>query len=675
MSKGALWVVVVSVGFLGCKGTDPGSDPDAGSNTDPDAGPMFPVEHPRIYLNDANVARLRAALATPTAAAARFKDTVDRAVGGADIYAFDAWNAALLSQLEEDPASCAWAVAEVDAWVTAEEALITGGQRAQVAGDSYLEVGGYIGNLALVYDWCFDQTSEAQRARWITYANQAVWNVWHHEDATWGGQAYPWSGWSVDNPVNNYYYSFLRATMLLGLATRGENPDADTWIAKFRDEKIAQQLVPTFIAQVADGGSREGTGYGTAMASLFHLYDLWQATTGENIANLTPHARASMPWLIHSTVPTLDRLAPIGDHARDQTAALFDYHRNFLQILATIYRDDPWARIVRGYLANSSVPQMSQRFMAWSDFLYEDPTMEPAPLSMVWPAYHASGTGYVFARSGWGTDATWLEMSAGPYTESHAHRDQGQLLVYKREWLAYDANISSSSGIVQDEEAHNLVVLHRGSNLVRMMEGAGPARLHSLRDEPDLAHMAGDLAPAYPASAGVVRDEREVVFIKPNTIVVFDRIEGAAAQGALTAQWQLNSPIQPTAAAASAQINGSQSTLRVFSVVPGGTPAVAPLSQSIAECGSGYQLSWSQTQSGATYFLTVLSLDNDVTAATASNASGQRGVELTLSLGRSALVRFNETAWGGSVELRPSGGEVRNVTLDATVAELPLLVP
>ena len=151
--------------------------------------------------------------------------------------------------------------------------LINSNQRATVAYDSYLEVGPTIGNVAMVYDWCRSAMTDAQRARWRAYANQAVWNVWNHQSARWGATSSAWTGWSVDNPSNNYYYSFLQATMLLGLATHGENAQAQDWIHKFRTEKIQGQLVPTFTRDLQGGGSREGTGYGTALMNLWQLYD------------------------------------------------------------------------------------------------------------------------------------------------------------------------------------------------------------------------------------------------------------------------------------------------------------------------------------------------------------------------------------------------------------------
>ena len=181
-------------------------------------GPMFADDHPRIYLQR-NRDRLAAQVAANDPAWTRFKRIVDLQLDGSDIYAFQAWYAALVGKLTDDPRYCAAAVAQIDEFVSAEEAKIAAGERPDVAFDSYLEVGPLIGDLALTYDWCFDAASARQRTRWVTYANQAVWNVWHAEEANWGGTVFPWSGWSIDNPSNNYYYSFLRATMQIGRAS------------------------------------------------------------------------------------------------------------------------------------------------------------------------------------------------------------------------------------------------------------------------------------------------------------------------------------------------------------------------------------------------------------------------------------------------------------------------
>ncbi len=598
----------------------------------------------------------------------RFKQTVDSAVGGANVYGFSSWNAALMRHVTGTTSYCTWAVANVDAFVTSEETLISANQRATVAGDSYLEVGDFIGNLALVYDWCFAQTSTTQRTRWIAYANQAVWNVWNYTQARWGTTTYAWSGWSIDNPVNNYYYSFLRATVLLGLATYGENAQALQWLNQFRIAKIQNQLVPTFQRDLQGGGSREGTGYGTAMRSLFELYDLWEATTAERLVDLTPHARQSSLYLVHSIVPTLDRLAPIGDHARDSTAALFDYHRGYGLALAKLYRGTPEAGVVIDLFNRSSVPQVSQTFQRWVDFMYQ-PGQAPKPIGDLHPTYYGSGTGHVFARSGWTTDATWVHFTAGPYSESHAHHDQGQLLVFKREWLGFDANVVSHSGINQTEDFHNLVRLRRNTSTLTQREGAGPSQLFGLVDDAEFVWMGGNLAPAFNAADGVTTLEREVLFVKPNVVVVFDRVATAPAS---TAEWLFSSPLAPVSSNAGATVTftGTQSTLVARKIHPAtATLTTATWPSLDADTNAGHRITWSNASGSP--FLVVLSMDGAVTNAVAADQTGQRGVNVTLANGGGFTVRFNETSRGGSLELRPMGGATRTVTLSPQVMTLP----
>ncbi len=380
--------------------------------------------------------------------------------------------------------------------MTAEEALIAAGQRAEVAFDSYLYVGDHVGDVALVYDWCYDLLTPAQRTRWRTYANQAVWNVWHPSAAQWGGVSYPWSGWSTDNPSNNYYYSFLRATMLLGIAEHGEDPAGAEWVTMFRDTKIGNQLVPVFAQDLVGGGSREGTGYGTSHRALFTLYDWWEQTTGEPIHGLTTHARLSMADFLHLMVPTLQWLAPIGDHARESTGALFDYHRHYVEVLTSLYRNDPMAPYGRWFLNHCPLPEMGSAFNYVFDFLYDDPAIPEAPLAGLTKAYHAPGIGRVYARSSWDPDATWINLMAGPYTESHAHQDQGSLMLYRNEWLADDQNRRSRSGIRQELTMHNLTRIDQGGSPVPMVFDAASV-LVALDHEPTHTYTAVDVTPMY----------------------------------------------------------------------------------------------------------------------------------------------------------------------------------
>lgn len=680
------WMVVL---VMACDGEGAGADaggdaaqPGADASARPDAGPIdggpidggtpvIPAEHPRIYLSAANRARLTSALDADAPAAARFRAMVDDEVAGTrQHYAFRASDAALMYALTGEERYATFAIEMVDAHVAAEEARIESGQRAEVAGDSYLYVGDTVGDLALVYDWCFDRLTEAQRTRWIAYANQAVWNVWNHEEARWGDATYPWSGWSVENPSNNYYYSFLEATMLLGLATTGENDQAEAWLEHFRTTKLEEELRPIFDRDLAGGGSREGTGYGTAMRRLFWLYDLWHGTTGENLSRMNRHTYDSLAYLMHSTVPTLDRLAPIGDHARESSAALFDYHRAYALVLMHLFPGDRLSRIGASFVRQSSVPRAGQFFMYFFDFVHDDAAFEAEPLAALSTTYHAPGVGHVFTRSSWDEDAAWVGFIAGPYTESHAHRDQGSFLLYHREWLAYDANVETHSGIVQEEALHNLVRVEQGGEVVRMRAERAPAELVALDDEPRFTYVAADVTPIYDGHAAITRSERELVFLRPDVVVIFDRVD---AQADASRIFTLNTPIDPVVSGSTITMTGAASSLVVHRVGGAGSVSVTPWREVDAGeyVGGGYRVDVTETgAAGRSRMLHVLSIDGAVTSVSAADGAGTRGARIVKSDGATVTVRFDEDWFGANLE--DASGTVR---LGSGVEALPLFAP
>ncbi|MBL0125467.1 MAG: fibronectin type III domain-containing protein [Betaproteobacteria bacterium] len=623
--------------------------------------PIIPNTHPRILLVGAELQRMRNDLTGNLPAATRFRNMVDGQLADANYYGYEPWYSAMIGVIQGTstfPQYCAHAVTTTEAFVASEEALVAGGDRPAVAGDSYLEVGGMVGNVALVYDWCYANLSPAQRTRWMDYASRAIANVWDPDNATWGGRPYPWSGWSINNPVNNYYYSFLRATMLYGLATKYERADADGWIAQFRTSKIGNQLAPLFNSDLVGGGSREGTGYGTAMKGLFNLYYLWEKTTGERIADLTTHTRASMPYLLHSIVPTRDRIAPIGDHARDSTATFYDYQRESLLALATLYAGTPVARRTRAELALSSLPEMSSAFNIVYDYLYA--ATDPGAAANLNTVYRGAGTGHIFARTAWTTNATWLGFLAGPYTESHAHQDGLSILLFKNGWLVNDANMQSHSGIQQGQESHALVTQRVGGQLLPMYEHPNSsAQLTALSHRPLYLYAAANQGTLFnhPNTGNPgAQSKREIVFLKPDVLIVFDRVQ--YTPGASIKTFQLPTPYLPAISGRSATVSNGTSSLKLHAVAPASATLTSIALPAIdADFNDGYRIDVSVTGSGETKFMNVLAIDNAATLVTGSPTdSGE--VTIALADGRSVLLRFNAGAPGGSIEIRNSGGQV-----------------
>jgi hypothetical protein len=432
--------------------------------------PPIATSRPRILLVGAELQRLQNDLATQRSAMKRFKEqVVDAQIGGANVDDYEPWFSALMGVVSGNPMYCAHAIQMTDAFLDAEIVKIQQNDHPVSEEDHYLFIGETVGGLAMVYDWCYSQLTATQKLRWGNYADRFTDNLWNQDTHHWGiptaANGYSWNGtpktpgtsWSVNNPINNYYYSFARATMLWGLASKHEpdRPMADGFLQKFRNQKIRDQLVPLFQAQLAGGGSREGTGYGTAMGNLFFVYHLWEKTTGERIVDLTPHARDTMAYLLHVMAPTRDFLAPIGDHSRESTAEFYDYHRKEMAALAAQYAGTPMARSVRDFLAASSLPQMSRRSNFVYDVLFDG--AETSPAAAVNTSYYASGTG-TSSRARAGTPTRrGLSFLSGALTESHAHSDGLSLLLYKNGWLVGDANTQSHSGLTFEQTSHALV--------------------------------------------------------------------------------------------------------------------------------------------------------------------------------------------------------------------------
>lgn len=187
----------------------------------------------------------------------RFRGWVDAAVAGSPGYAFNASDAALMFLLSDGAKYCDLATRMVEKEVAEAEAAIATGSRPAISGDSYLEVGPRIADLAMTMHACSASIDAAQRKRWSAYAEQAVWNVWNHSRAEWGGRTHAWTGWSVDNPGNNYYYSFIEATMYWALVS-----GSPSWMDDLRTRRLPP--LKAYYTGLPGGGSREGTGYGAA---------------------------------------------------------------------------------------------------------------------------------------------------------------------------------------------------------------------------------------------------------------------------------------------------------------------------------------------------------------------------------------------------------------------------
>ncbi len=456
----------------------------------------------------------------------RFENWVRDAVSGKESYGFRARDAALAGRLSGRKPYCQLAVAMAEEQVTAAEKAMAAGERPEVAGDSYLQVGPMLADLAVTLDWCGEKLGEARKARWSAYAEQTLDNLWNPAEASWGGKAHPWSGWSIDNPGNNYYYSFLEATVYWALAS-----GSPRWLKRLREETWPR--VAAYFDNYRGGGSREGTAYGLSHARLFEVYRAWKRAGEASIPVLDRLARESMDYWVHATLPTMDMVAAIGDQARVSMPVMYDYHRKLMLLAHALVPLGKEARHGAWWLRHISVREMGDGANYRYDLLPLGPGEKPRRL---W--YHSPGAGHLFARTAWDRKALWLSFVAGRYDEDHAHQDQGAFALFQRKWLTVTENVFTHSGIQQGTDVHNVLRfagpagdIGQGfsENRLRVEEKAGGLNIHA------------DLSPAYASSPLVFRWIRQLDFGKDEVVVVDEYQVDASVQ----AFWQLNVPEKP----------------------------------------------------------------------------------------------------------------------------------
>lgn len=626
---------------------------------------------PRLLFGNATVrADLQQQLSDGLEPATRFRDMVLGEIADpGSRYAFQAHFAAWMYQVTGTASYAQFAHDMIIAQLAAEEARIAAGQRAEIAGDSYLEVGPLLGDMMLTLDWCPGFFTTGERTRLITYANQTLYNLWNPDLATWGGVAYPWSGWSIDNPANNYYYSFLTATMLTGVATYGANGQAQAWIDRFRSK--IDQLDTFFAANLAGGGSQEGTGYGTAMMNLFRVYYLWQASTGENLADRNTHALNSAYWFVHATTPDSAFLAPTGDHARDSSAALYDYHRSYLLALLKLHPADAGARVAKTLLETAGITEMANSMNYWSDYLYNQPALSGLPLGTLSTAFYDPYTGVFATRTGWTSTATFLYQVAGPFTESHAHRDQGSFVLWKGGWLFDDQNIRSHSGIEQDELYHNLVRFVGPGGVITQVVDGPETQMLAVADNANFSYTSCDTKPAYDGKPEIIAAQRELLLIKPGCLVVFDR--ASANSAAVSRVFGLNMATAPAISGSKLTLSTGGHSAECWRLAPAGLPWTTTAYPAGDFPGGGVRAQAAHSTGTESRFLHVIGIDAEVSAVSASNTASETGAVITFADGRTATVRFSNAAPGGTLDLRAPGGVVIvNAALPTTVTRPPL---
>jgi transcriptional antiterminator Rof (Rho-off) len=187
-------------------------------------------------------------------------------------------------------------------------------------------------------------------------------------------------------------------------------------------------------------------------------------------------------------------------------------------------------------------------------------TPEP-PLSRLFP-----GRGSAVLRSGWGREDTVVSLRVGPWF-NHEHHDQGSFRV-----AAHGEELVAEAGPADyyrephypdyftQAPGHNAVVIDDDPFSQEDYDGRywpsfqNFAKLERHLFSPGIDYLAADLAPAYADAGQVKRMSREYLFVKPDLLIIHDRIEVATPH---SYSWFLHIP-----PGAQANLDAAQAVVR-----------------------------------------------------------------------------------------------------------------
>ncbi|MHC4917535.1 MAG: heparinase II/III domain-containing protein, partial [Planctomycetota bacterium] len=227
-------------------------------------------------------------------------------------------------------------------------------------------------------------------------------------------------------------------------------------------------------------------------------------------------------------------------------------------------------------------------------------TTEPAepPLAMLAGGKHS---GQVMMRSSWKDDATVVGFRCTDYYQCHFHYDAGSFVVYRNGLLAVDAGrYGNVYGHQAQTKSHNTLML--GGEAQRPVRGQWykdlaefnkgredrrDGRRLEMGDMPFYRHAgewtaaAGQFAQAY--KPGTVKScVRQLLYVRPNTVVVVDSLVPANGKGVPEVKWQLHVPSKkhkqpvklPAVGEGVVTVNNGKSWLRCRDLLSTQTPVI-----------------------------------------------------------------------------------------------------
>ncbi|MBN1679823.1 MAG: DUF4962 domain-containing protein [Anaerolineae bacterium] len=438
--------------------------------------------------------------------------------------------------------------------------------------------------LAVGYDWLYRSLAENDRAE----LQQTLWRaVKRLRDPMADTGGLLWVDGEMDL-FGNYQPRWLWALTAVGLALRGEHPEAES-LLDFCREQLTGSVIPALDLQ-SGGAWSEGPVYGfianwaTAQTAL-----AWWTAAGENMFDDTLWWYERLAYDLFMYYPVSMRTynaewgdaipgypAIIGDSERYHAVAVYGRAQDLL--LSAIFTGHDYADWMNWYLRQP--PYGLPGWMAAEEFLWRDPdNVGLPPTERTWIAPF---NGHVFMRSNWinrdglfDPTAAHVTFNAGDRLSYHQYYDQGSFtFFYNGADLVVRSGVYSGDGTSDHDANYNARTIAGNTVLIcdlgetfdgirpdgerdvwlndcgqrSMSPGSRTAinldyllenwRIYDtgsvtrVAELGDATYIRADLTGAYnstlvttPENSAKVRSVvRELVFWRPNLVIVYDRV-------------------------------------------------------------------------------------------------------------------------------------------------------
>lgn len=455
--------------------------------------------------------------------------------------------------------------------------------------------GHYTCGLALFFDWCNDYLTPAERQNFGRELGES-------------GLAY--AAQHDYDTMNNYHskLSRLKPLAFAGIPLHGEgihDSAAATLCDLFREHTFGEEHTLACIDEIAgDGSYYEGEYTLNIMANYFVPGCwVWNVATGESAfevsSNLSHMSEYYLYEIFAKNGPGVNAFlggSKQGDSYSHTTGAASA--RLFMHTMAAAYDDGRAEWLAREIVAREL--GYINRNERWHLIVMRDMDVVPVPPHDLPYTRYFEDMGTVYMRSGWdysenSTD-TYAVFRCEGMNAGHTHAHQNHFLIARGgDVLAidsggYDSSISEHhSNYFERTIAHNTVTVYDpdetsfvpfandGGQLPPLRlpiqygdasdDRYGRGKVEKVEDTEDQVYMKGDATAAY-SPHKMELFTREIIHLKPDVFVVFDRVR--ATSPSFTKRWLLHSIDEPSIGGNTAVITQGASRLVVQSVLPEG---------------------------------------------------------------------------------------------------------